>query len=309
MTFIAVLAATVADYWLGEPRRWHPLVGFGALISAVEARLWSSSASAKGLRVRGLLGWLVLVLPPVALLIWLQGAIGSPLAFAVDVAVLYGCIGHRSLRDHALAVATPLLAGDLSSARHRLAMIVSRDTGELTPRNITCATLESVLENGNDALFAPIFWFAVAGAPGALLHRLANTLDARWGYRNDRYRDFGLTAARLDDVLNWLPARLCALSYGFAGHLRQALFCWRAQAPLAASPNAGPVMAAGAGALGLRLGGPATYHGLSEWRPELGCGRAPEPRDIHCGLDLVFRALLLWLATLAVFSLVAEQLP
>ncbi|HEX5802927.1 MAG TPA: cobalamin biosynthesis protein, partial [Azospira sp.] len=139
------------------------------------------------------------------------------------------------------------------------------------------------------------FWFLLLGGPGALLFRLANTLDAMWGYRNARFLRFGAAAARLDDALNYLPARLTALSYALFGATRRALACWRTQAPQWDSPNAGPVMAAGAGALQVRLGGAAVYHGQLEVRPTLGEGRPATSADIHRALALVRFSLRLWL--------------
>ena len=157
-----------------------------------------------------------------------------------SVVALYFALGLRSLHDHARPVAEALRAGDETEARARVGLMVSRDSAAL---DITAATTESVLENGNDGVFGALFWFAVAGAPGAILYRLANTLDAMWGYRNDRYLHFGWAAARLDDVLNYLPARLTALTYAVLGRTRQALACWHSQAPSWDSPNAGPVTA------------------------------------------------------------------
>jgi adenosylcobinamide-phosphate synthase len=144
-------------------------------------------------------------------------------------------------------------------------------------------------------VFGVLFWFALFGGTGALLFRLANTLDAMWGYKTERFLRFGWAAARIDDLLNYLPARLTAASYALFGDTRAALFCWRRQAPGWESPNAGPVMAAGAGSLGLALGGPAIYHGKIEARPALGEGRVPCADDIARAASLVRRGILLWL--------------
>jgi adenosylcobinamide-phosphate synthase len=173
--------------------------------------------------------------------------------------------------------------------------MVSRDTRELDESGVAKACVESTLENGNDAVFGALFWFALLGGPGAVLFRLANTLDAMWGYKNERFLQFGWAAARIDDVLNYIPARLTALSYALFGKTRVALASWRAQAPGWESPNAGPVMAAGAGSLGLALGGSAIYHGQTEARPTLGEGRPASGADIARVLQLVRRSLVLWL--------------
>ncbi|MDP3138644.1 MAG: CobD/CbiB family cobalamin biosynthesis protein, partial [Burkholderiaceae bacterium] len=175
--------------------------------------------------------------------------------------------------------------------------IVSRETSQLDASGVAKAGVESVLENGNDAIFGTLFWFALLGGPGAVLFRLANTLDAMWGYRTERFNHFGWAAARIDDGLNWLPARLTALTYAVLGQTRTALACWRTQAPGWESPNAGPVMAAGAGSLGVQLGGAAIYHGAEEIRPPLGCGPAPGAADLERAIRLIQRSLWLWLTT------------
>lgn len=162
--------------------------------------------------------------------------------------------------------------------------------------------MESALENGSDAVFAPLFWLVVAGAPGVMLYRLANTLDAMWGYRNARFTGFGWAAARIDDVLNWIPARLTAMNYALLGHTADALRCWRTQAPQWSSPNAGPVMAAGAGSLRVRLGGAARYEGVEEARPPLGTGKPATAVDITRALTLVSRTLWLWLGVLGLIA-------
>jgi adenosylcobinamide-phosphate synthase len=174
----------------------------------------------------------------------------------------------------------------------------------MTTTEISKATVESVLENGNDALFGTLFWYLIAGLPGALLHRLVNTLDAMWGYKTDHYLHFGWAAARLDDLLNWIPARLCALTYALLGKRKQALSCWRRQAKSYESPNGGPIMAAGAGALGIRLGGPAIYHGKLKVKPFLGVGPEATPQDINRAVRLLNGGVLLWLVLIISVNLV-----
>jgi hypothetical protein len=187
-------------------------------------------------------------------------------------------LGGRSLADHVGAVATPLVAGELDEARRALGWMVSRETAALGAEEVARATVETTLENGNDAVFGALFWAALLGGPGALAFRLANTLDAMWGYKDERRIYFGWCAARADDVLGLIPARLTALTYALLGRGGDALACWRAQAPAWSSPNAGPVMAAGAGALGVSLGGAAVYHGRVEQRPLLGAARRRMPK-------------------------------
>lgn len=294
ITLLAVPAALLLDRLLGEPRRWHPLVGFGRLADWLERR-----GNRPGLpRLRGVSRWLLAVLPPTLLAAWLAHTLPEPARWLFEVLVLYLAVGARSLSEHAEAVRLPLQRGDLAEARTRVGYMVSRDTAELDETAVTRATVESVLENGNDAVFGALFWFAVLGAPGAVLFRLANTLDAMWGYRTPRFAQFGWAAARLDDLLNYLPARLAAFTYCLLGNLPRGLACWRAQAPLWYSPNAGPVMAAGAGALQLSLGGAAPYHGTVKQRPTLGEGGIPAPADITRATALVNRGAWLWACAL-----------
>lgn len=296
-----VLAAVLLDQLLGDPRRYHPLAGFGRLAGWLETRIYGPpSLRAARRRWRGGLGWLLLVAPPVGLAAWLMAVLPLWGGAAIELLLLYLALGARSLAQHALRVARKLEQDDLDGARHAVGMMVSRDTGSLTPSQISTATLESVLENGNDAVFATLFWFLLLGAPGVVLFRLANTLDAMWGYRNDRYRDFGTLAARLDDGLNWIPARLTALGYALLGHTRQALHCWRAQARHWGGLNPGVVMASGAGALNRTLGGAVQYHGALRERPPLGAGPPARLGDIARAVRLVQYTLILWLVIIAI---------
>ncbi len=293
LTAAGGLAAVLLDRLLGEPRRFHPLVGFGRLVGIMERIAYGPvDASTTSRRLRGALAVFFLIAPLVALLVMVPA---GPAGFIVDVLVFYFALGLKSLHDHARPVVAALRAGDETKARERVSLMVSRDSAAL---DITRSATESVLENGNDGVFGALFWFAVAGAPGALRYRSANTLDAMWGYRNDRYLHFGWAAARLDDVLNYIPARLTALTYAVLGRTRSALACWRNQAPGWDSPNAGPVMAAGAGALGVTIGGPARYAGEWHERPVLGAGQAPTLDDIERALRLVRHGVWLWLGVL-----------
>lgn len=305
LTALLCVGAVLLDHVLGEPpNRWHPLVGFGWLARRVEALGYGPPEMNADLRRGRGIGAVIALLVPFTVAAWLLAAIPL-LGLAVALGLLYLAIGARSLAEHAEAVAEALQAGDLPLARQRVGRIVSRDTDDLDEEQISRATVESVLENGCDAVFGALFWFVLAWAPGVVLYRLTNTLDAMWGYRTPRYRDFGWAAARLDDVLNWAPARLTALSYvAVGGKPALAWRCWREQAPFWKSPNAGPVMAAGAGALGLALGGQARYHGEWTSRPALGEGLAPRAEDIGRAVALVRRALWLWLAVIASGGLV-----
>lgn len=289
------VAGVALDALLGEPRRAHPLVAFGRYAGRLEQRF---NAGGRGWRSHGVTAWFLAVVPLtllVTVLSWLPY-----IGWLVEILALYCALGLRSLGEHVRPVAEALRGGDLDEARRRVGYLVSRETGELDDAAVARAATESVLENGSDAVFAALFWFVVAGAPGVVLYRLSNTLDAMWGYRNERFERFGWAAARIDDLLNYIPARLVALTYAVLGRTRLALSCWRRQAPLWDSPNAGPVMAAGAGALGVELGGAAVYHGELHQRPQLGEGPPADADAIERGWQLVCKGVWLWLLLLCV---------
>jgi adenosylcobinamide-phosphate synthase len=292
-------AGVAIDRWFGEPRRAHPLVGFGRLAARVETALNNGRRA----RLAGLLGWLLTVLPPTLCAAWLVAVLPFTLACALHVALLGFALGARSLDEHVAPVGAALARGDLAAARALTARIVSRETAHADESALARAAVESALENGNDAIFGALFWFALAGGPGALAFRLANTLDAMWGYRTPRYLRFGWAAARIDDVLNWIPARLTAATYALLGDTRTALRCWHDQAPRWDSPNAGPVMAAGAGSLNVVLGGTAVYDGAPERRPVLGAGVPARAEHVAAALHLVQRGVVVWLAILIALAL------
>lgn len=285
------MAAVLLDFMIGEPRRFHPLVGFGWLASKLEASLnIANKTNNANQRWVGTFALALLLAPFILLVYWLCHI--PVVSIVADTLLLYFAIGHKSLHDHARAVTHALSNHDEASAKMAASYMVSRDSAAIEP---VPATVESVLENGNDGVFGALFWFFIAGGTGALLFRLANTMDAMWGYKTPRFYYFGWAAAKLDDVLDYIPARLTALTYAILGNTKLALNCWKTQAPLWDSPNAGPVMAAGAGALGVQLGGAARYQGEWHERPTLGAGEPPIAGDIERALKLVRHGVYLWL--------------
>lgn len=294
MISLTLLLALILDRVLGEAKRWHPLMGFGILAAFVEKHLHPGADSPHWQQfLSGLIALLILLAPFVSIAFVLQ--LNTSLSSITAVLILYLAIGAQSLKQHARAVSEALQNNDPDDARLKTGYLVSRDTANMSTTDMSRATIESVLENGNDAIFAALFWFLVAGIPGVVIYRLVNTLDAMWGYRTPRFQYFGKAAARLDDILNLIPARLTALGYALVGHFSLGIRCWVKQGHLWESPNAGPVMAAGAGALAIQLGGDAEYHGEIRQRCFLGEGHVAHREDIGRAIQLVNRSLLLWL--------------
>jgi adenosylcobinamide-phosphate synthase len=228
------------------------------------------------------------------------GLIGSALVVVVATVGL----AQRSLYQHVRAVQTALFAGNLESARTAVGQIVGRDTASLNAADISSAAIESLAESFNDAVVAPAFWLLVGGLPGLFAYKAANTADSMIGHIEPRWRAFGWAAARLDDVANFVPARIAGALIALAG-TRGFRVMWR-DAPKHASPNAGWPEAAVAGALELRLGGDAYYDGVRHARPHFGDGATPRIEDLGRALTLYRRACAaLWIliALLALFQL------
>ncbi len=268
---LTLVAALWMDRWLGEPNRLHPLVGFGWWVNKVES--FSRKCRFLNAKKQGIMAWIIAVIP----LVFLSGYMMIQLAklniglwLLANVVIVYFTIGGKSLIQHADNILQPLKQNDLESARYQVSMIVSRNTEKMSERQIVSSTVESVLENGNDAVFAPMIWFVLLGAPGALLFRLSNTLDAMWGYKNEKYLYFGWCSAKVDDLLGWIPARITAIIYAFQGNFKQAIWCWSHQSKQCQSPNGGVVMTAGAGSLNIQIGGPTYYHGVLHDKKPMG---------------------------------------
>ncbi len=302
-SFVSILIAVLLDALLGEPQKWHPLAGFGRMVSWVEKHFLCNGHSAIRQKLSGVLALFLLLAMLVSPFYFLQQRDWLNLILAP--LILYFCIAANSLKQHAEVVYQALEKDDLEQARKKVSMIVSRDCKTMQPVEVRRATVESVLENGADAVFAPLFWFMVGGSVAVIAYRLVNTLDAMWGYRNSRYLHFGWAAARFDDVLNFIPARLSALTYALLGKTGLAWQCWRTQSRLLDSPNAGVVMTAGAGGLNLQLGGPAHYHGQLKEKPFFGGCNAPENEDIQRANRLLDSSLWFWLLFSGLFSLLA----
>lgn len=304
--WLALPIAVIMDCCLGEPTRWHPLVGFGRIAQGLEQRLNIIKTPRRSIAV-GALAWLI-ILGAVVTVIHTGKALLPMPSWIIDTLALWLALGGKSLQQHVSAVVRPLQQQDLVTARWALSRIVSRDTASLDEQGIARATIETTLENGADAIFASLFWFVVGMPLGlaaelVLMHRAVNTLDAMWGYKNSRFLTFGRIAARSDDLINWLPARLTAISYALVGHTRSALNCWSRQAAAWDSPNAGVVMSSGAGALQVQLGGAAQYNGRIEIRPVLGCGRPANAEQMIAAQRFIQRTLQLWLGVIALMFL------
>jgi adenosylcobinamide-phosphate synthase len=277
---LGLLGAVVLDAALGDPARWHPVAGFGRTAAVVERVVYRPS------RAAGAVYAISLVAAP-ALLVQRVGG-GRAVVLA---ACGWAALGGRSLRRTAARMADLVDAGELEEARALARALVARRTEGLDGAELTRAALESLAENTADAEAGTLLWGAVAGAPGAVAHRAANTLDAMVGYRNDRYERFGWAAARLDDALGWPAARACAGATVVAAVLcgedaRGAVRAWRRDGARHPSPNAGRVEAAFAGALGVTLGGRNDYDGAIEDRPRLGDGPPPDTATLRRAIRL-----------------------
>ena len=289
-----MLLSLILDRIIGEPSRYHPLIGFGQFAIKVESALNQQNHQF----LKGIAAWLITVIPITIAVYYIDTLIGG-----IYLSIICGwlAIGWQSLRLHALAVLDAFSENDLQKARLKTSYLVSRDTTKLDESALSRASIESLLENGSDAIFAPLFFLLLFGAPGVVFYRLCNTLDAMWGYRNQRYEQFGKFTARADDILNYIPARLTAFLYTVCGNRKQALKAWYKQGGQWYSPNAGVVMAAGAGALNITLGGAAIYDGKEKQRPSLGYGRSARIIDIHKAIQLLDRSVYLLIVVLSLF--------
>ena len=279
-TAVGIAGGLGLDALLADPRRGHPVAAFGTVAAAVERRVHRDSRAVGTAYAVGLTGAAVLAGAGLT-----RASRRPGHRVAVTALATWAVVGGTTLRREAAAMHALLDDGDLDGARGRLPHLCGRDPSALDVPGLARATVESVAENTSDAVVGPLLWGAVAGVPGLVAYRAVNTLDAMVGHRSERYRRFGWAAARLDDVANLAPARVTAglavlLAPVVDGQPRRALTAWRRDGRKHPSPNAGPVEAAFAGALGRTLGGRLSYAGRVEDRPLLGDGPAPGVDDI-----------------------------
>ncbi|EXU68558.1 cobalamin biosynthesis protein CobD [Streptomyces sp. PRh5] len=277
----------LGDLATGDPRRGHPVAAFGRAAAAAERRLWRDHRGYGALHTALCAGGAA---AGAALLTRAVRGLGSRRGaeVALTAAATWAVLGGTSLGREARAVGGALAAGDLEVARERLPHLCGRDPQALDGPQIARAVVESVAENTSDAVVGALVWGAVGGVPGLIGFRAVNTLDAMVGHKSPRYRRFGWAAARLDDVAGWPGARLTAALATLAGpDPRGAWRAWRRDGGRHPSPNAGPVEASFAGALGVRLGGTLAYGGRVEHRPVLNSGGRPvESADIERAIRL-----------------------
>jgi len=290
-TATGLLLGYAADRLLGDPARWHPVAGMGRVAAVLESRCYADS------RLRGVAFTAVLV----------GGAAGvgclRPRSVPLVALATWTALGGSSLIAVGQQVADAVSAGDVDAARTLVPSLCGRDPQSLDTDGIVRAATESIAENTSDAAVAPLLWGAVLGVPGLLGYRMANTLDAMVGYRNQRYGRFGWASARLDDVLNYAPARFSGVAVMISGGGANAWSTWQRDASGHPSPNAGVVEASFAGALGVRLGGETVYPHRVEMRPYLGTGEPPTIDDLRRALRLSRRVQLVTLAAVAVGQL------
>lgn len=309
---LPLLSAWLLDHWLGDPA-WmpHPVVAFGKSISFFEHRLNSGSARFwKGALMT--LGLVIGVYFIAFFLLRWAAYISPGLLLTLQILLLFYCLAGTTLVREVREV-FKAVDRSLEEGRKQVARIVGRDTSELSAQEIRTAALETLAENLSDGVIAPLFWYLIWGVPGMLAYKMVNTLDSMIGYKNERYRQFGCFAARLDDVANYIPARLTAVLMVLAtGRLSLLAFVGK-YGNQHASPNSGYPEAALAGILDCRFGGPHNYFGKEVWKPYIGYNeRSLTAEDMRTAVHINRRAewlmIVMIILTATVFSFINQSL-
>ena len=311
MTLLAWAVAWLLDCLIGDPRSMpHPVRWVGALITLTQRLVRHVCHSDRALRTGGALMWLVVVGATGGLswgVLTLARSLNPWLGWVVEVWMIFTLLAARSLADAAREVERPLRADDLAQSREKLSWIVGRDTSALQPPQIRRAVVETVAENSVDGVIAPLFFLLLGGAPLAMAYKAVNTLDSMVGYKHEKYRAIGMVSARLDDVANYIPARLSWLLLTLAAWLcredagRALRTGWRDRRNHS-SPNCAWPEGTVAGALGIRLGGPNDYFGQRVEKPWIGDALREVSND-----DIPRTLRLMWVAStlaLLLFALI-----
>ncbi|WP_332719611.1 adenosylcobinamide-phosphate synthase CbiB [Pelagibacterium mangrovi] len=313
---IALLAAVLErlvgyPHWLVD-RIGHPVIWIGGLIEAEDKRRNDPKKSFEARQALGVLSIVIVVLSVLIAALGIQALLRAvPFGWAVEVVLASSLIAQKGLRDAVIAVARALRDEGIAGARRAVSHIVGRDTSELDEAGVSRAAIETLAENASDGVIAPLFYLALFGLPGAAVYKAINTADSMIGHRTERHEAFGWAAAKLDDLVNWVPARLTAGLFVLAARSMPGAdsdAAWAAakrDAAEHASPNAGWPEAAMAGALGFGLGGPRAYGGETVDLPTMGDGRRElVAEDIAVAIGLFDRAMMIALGGLAVWALV-----
>lgn len=288
---LAVFLAFALDRWLPARAGNAFWMWYSDWVESIELRFNG------GLRSQGMVAVAIAIAPASAVVLvgyLVLGQISAVLAFVLAAAVLYMCVDLYRLGNVALAVATSLDQGEVRAAAVKLREITGKDTIETTSAGVAHATVEAVLKQGNALVLAPVFWFLVLGPIGAILQRLVSVLDKAWGHRTARFAEFGWAAARLDDLVTWIPARVTALSYAMMGSFEDALHCWRRHSGMWSDLGSGPLLITGLGALHLTScdDNDDDPYGMKTIAPTA----LPTANDVRRALALVWRVMLMWLA-------------
>jgi adenosylcobinamide-phosphate synthase len=289
----AAILAVVLDRLLPDRHGFKPFAWYRDWAESVEERFNG------GRRSHGIGAVLIAIVPIVAgvvLVRYVLGEIGWLLRFAFDIVALYLCLDVYRLGKVAGDVSRSLESGNLDDAEEHLRELAGKGAAEHTETGVARATVEAVLKQGNALVVSPIFWFMVLGPAGAVMQRLSAILDMLWGHRYERFAEFGWAAARFDDVMGWIPARITALSYALMGSFEDALHCWRSRLGVWSDINSGPLLASGFGALHMQACEVPAQESEYEERPMDTMAVVPDASHIRRVVALVWRVLLFWLA-------------
>ena len=288
---IAVLLALTLDYLIPDRQGIKPFAWYRDWAESIEERFNG------GKRVHGIGAVALAILPilaGVAVIHYILGELGWILQFIFNVIVLYVCVDVSRLSKTANAVSMALESGDADEANEQLQVLTGKSTTDVNETEIARAAVEGVLKQGNTLIISPIFWFILLGPFGAVLQRLSSILDSLWGHRYERFAEFGWAAARFDDVLGWVPARITALSYALMGSFEDALHCWRKRVGVWSDINSGPLLASGLGAMHMQSCDISADEGEYE-EQSLELTVVPDAGHVRRAVALVWRVLLLWL--------------